>query len=304
MLKKQTGILQVQKLYLQMLFRCNFDCEHCFQGVKLQQDDHFTLPEAKSAISLFCREYGLKSVTLLGGEPFLHPNLSDVLSFCKELNLETVICTNGYRISKMLSKIASNLDHLRVSIDGLRQTHDEIRREGSFDAALETLAFARQLKIPTSVTTTITKKSVGQLYELARTVESYGVTGLKLHQLRLIGNAEKHPELLCEGRDLEILHNEIERVQEDLKISILLDDDLDPKKSLVTDEVEVDTYELERIEIQPDGAMYVSCKAVGNNSNAFWLKKDVGEIDYRPTLTDEVTTHSPQVRYARLENGR
>lgn len=299
MLQQKTGISQVQKLYLQMLFRCNFNCLHCFHGKKLQQADRFSAEEAERAIHMFVRDFGLKNVTLLGGEPFIHPDLERILRFCKQQGLETVVCTNGYRIEKVLGGVAPYLDHLRVSLEGVGQTNDSIRRPGSFKAALKTLQSARELGVPASVTMTVTSTNVSEVAELARIVEPLGVATIKLHQLRLVGNAKDHPELLCSGSALSVLADEIETVRRQTGISILLDDDLDNEK-LITAQNEIDAFELERIEIQPDGAMYVSCKAVGDDSNAFWLNKGSGGILYRPSESDELARGMPQVRYARI----
>ncbi|MGJ3560063.1 hypothetical protein ACR6C2_21535 [Streptomyces sp. INA 01156] len=54
-------------LYLQLLYRCNFTCLHCFHGERLQYADAFTAEEAVSLLTLMRDEYGTQAVTLLGG---------------------------------------------------------------------------------------------------------------------------------------------------------------------------------------------------------------------------------------------
>lgn len=300
MLTEKTGIKRIQKLYLQMLFHCNFNCLHCFQGEKLKRSDRFSVDEIKRVIMMFATQYGLKSVTLLGGEPFIHPGLESVLSFCKDSKLETEVCTNGYRIQPILRRVAPLLDHLRVSIDGLEQTHDTIRRKGSFAAALQTLRTAKSLGVFSSVTTTVTSINVGEIYQLAATVKAAGVSVMKLHQLRLVGNANQHPDLLCDDVLLQTLSSQVQRIHDELQMAILLDDDLDSGDCIISPDQQVETFELERIEVQPDGAMYVSCKAVGSDSNAFWYDKPSGEIVYQPTAHDEISRGAPQVQYVKV----
>ena len=159
-LHSYANIKHVDKLYLEILYRCNFDCGHCFQGANLQRPDLFTAPEAKRAIAHFHDNFELGSVTICGGEPFLHPDLGAILAFAKSRDLGTAVCTNGYRIGKILGRVAGVLDELRVSIDGFGETHDAIRRPGSFQACLDTLACANRLGISTSVTTTVTATNV------------------------------------------------------------------------------------------------------------------------------------------------
>ncbi|MEK7643225.1 MAG: radical SAM protein [Patescibacteria group bacterium] len=299
MLTEKTGIERVQKLYLQMLYSCNFNCSHCFHGTNLRRSERFSLSQARQVIQFFQDSYGLQSVTLLGGEPFIHPEFIDTLAFCRSLGLETVACTNGYRIEPILEKVVGLLDHLRVSVDGVGKTHDAVRRAGSYEAALNTIRFANRLGIRCSVTITIMSVNAGEVFSLAQQVSFLGVKQLKLHQLRLLGNAQDRPDLICSRIGLEELHTQITRIREELKLEILLDDDLGIENPSIYSDSEPETFELERVEIQPDGALYISCKAVGSKSNAFWFDKNSGQLQYHPAINDELAVQMPQVRYVR-----
>lgn len=86
-------------LHLQLLYRCNFECLHCFHGKRLQHADAFTTDEAINLLTLMRDQYGTESVTLLGGEPFVYKDLPRVVRYAKQqLGLRVEICTNGYRI--------------------------------------------------------------------------------------------------------------------------------------------------------------------------------------------------------------
>ncbi|CAM5729707.1 GTP 3',8-cyclase [Streptomyces antimycoticus] len=88
---------------LQLLYRCNFQCLHCFHGERLKHADAFTADEAVNLIRLMRNQYGTEAVTLLGGEPFLHKDLAQVVHYAKEeMGLQVEICTNGYRIERRL----------------------------------------------------------------------------------------------------------------------------------------------------------------------------------------------------------
>ncbi|MDQ0985970.1 molybdenum cofactor biosynthesis enzyme MoaA [Streptomyces sp. V2I9] len=107
MIEEVTGIKKIRMLYLQLLYRCNFTCLHCFHGKRLQYADAFTVDEAADLLTLMRDEYGTEAVTLLGGEPFVHRDLAQVVRHAKEeLGLRVEICTNGYRIERRLTEIA------------------------------------------------------------------------------------------------------------------------------------------------------------------------------------------------------
>ena len=63
-----------------------------------------------------------ESITLTGwGEPFLHPRIFDMISFCKERGHRVMITSNGlFSKQGILEKILdSELDELTFSIDGV-----------------------------------------------------------------------------------------------------------------------------------------------------------------------------------------
>ena len=76
MIGEVTGIRKIRMLYLQLLYRCNFECLHCFHGERLQHADAFTAEEAVNLIRLMRDQYGTEAVTLLGGEPFVYKDLA------------------------------------------------------------------------------------------------------------------------------------------------------------------------------------------------------------------------------------
>jgi len=299
MLSEVTGITRVCKLYLELLYRCNFSCLHCFHGEKLLRSDSFTIEEASSLIKHFADDYKLQNVTLLGGEPFLHRDFVAIAHVVKGHGLMLDVCTNGYRIGKKLAIAAPLIDHLRVSLEGMPEANDAVRKQGSFREATETLRMARELRIQSSVTMTINAHNVGDLLPLALYLQPLGVTQIKLHCLRPLGNAACHPELLVQDpAAYQRLHADVSEATRLTGIPILLDEDLTTNDGPVVGTRATD--ELDRIEVQPNGDLYISCKAVGSNANAFHFDKITGQIVYRPSSGDEISLQIPQVKYAAL----
>lgn len=300
MLKEVAGIEQIQKLYLQLLYRCNFNCQHCFHGERLRWNHTFSLNEVRCLLSMFCSEYGLVSVTLLGGEPFLYPHISEVITDAKERGLKVEICTNGYKIQAKLIQSAPAIDNLRVSLEGLEEVNDKIRRKGSFIAALESIRLARALDVYVSVTMTVNNLNIQQVMPLAHLLDDLGVRELKLHSLRIVGNVFQHEDLVLAGQESYAeLHRSIAAESEQLKIAVLFDEDLDPHCRFLAKSKTI-TSELERIELQPSGELYISCKAVGKDCSAFFYNRSSGQILYHPHQEDELKMSIPQVRYSRI----
>ncbi|MDT0421851.1 MULTISPECIES: radical SAM protein [Streptomyces] len=299
MIREVTGIETIRMLYLQLLYRCNFACLHCFHGERLQHADAFTVGEAAGLLTLMRDEYGTEAVTLLGGEPFVYRELPEVVRYAKEeLGLRVEICTNGYRVERRLARIASHLDVLRVSLEGVGATNDAIRRTGSFTSALDALRAARDLGVPTGATMTLTSRNIADVLPLAHTLADLGVQELKLHHMRPVGNAAAHPELLVSdvsayGR----LRAELAALRTPLEI--VVDEEISATGGPATCATTTRPRTVHRIEADPRGALTLSCNAVGNDAYAFWYEKSTGRITHRPSAKDELSQAVPDVVYAR-----
>lgn len=297
MLHEVAGISRVRMLYLQLLFRCNFNCRHCFHGELLKEPDQYTLAQAETLLRHFRQNYRLEAVTFLGGEPLLYPEIVEICQFAKDLGLQVEMCSNGHRgFRSTLTTLAPMLDKFRVSLDGLQATHDAIRQRGSFASAIEMINHAVSLGITTGATMTVTAHNLDQVVPLARLLSEHGVSELKLHALRLVGNAAANPDLaVVDTARYADLHQQFSTA--DLRIAVIYDSDLSPTPAGDACSNLVADGWLDRIESDPRGALTVSCKAVGRDVHAFRWDKTSADIVYEPRDTDEFHLGIPDVVY-------
>lgn len=294
-----TGVSRIRMLYVQLMYRCNFACQHCFHGELLKSPERYTPDQVGEMLRYFRRHYDLQAVTFLGGEPLLYPAITNVCRDAASHGIGVEICTNGhYGFRNRLRALMPYLSKLRVSVEGLEASHDHIRRPGSFRSAMQTISLARQLGIRVGATMTVTALSIEEVVPLAQHLEQLGVTELKLHCLRPVGNALRHPELVVgdEAR-YDRLHKELAAA--DLKIAIRYDADLSPHpaSSACVEPEGGHAEELERIEVDPRGALTMSCKAVGRHAHAFRWDTTAATIRYEPHDGDEIHQHIPDVVY-------
>lgn len=105
----------------------------------------------------------------MAGEPFLYPNLEDVIGFAKDIGYEYVyLTTNGASANKHRLKKAINagLDSIRFSINATdRTTYEEIHGSDDFQKVVENLDFLREyitknnVRLATSISCVVTKKT-------------------------------------------------------------------------------------------------------------------------------------------------
>lgn len=116
--------------------RCNMACAHCF--IERNADIRtLTTAECLSVVAQFSRA-GVGKVMITGGEPFLRPDLFDILQAIKlqDAGIIVDITTNGTLLDESAIERLHEcgIDELTTSLDGTREVHDAIRSApGNFD---------------------------------------------------------------------------------------------------------------------------------------------------------------------------
>jgi pyruvate-formate lyase-activating enzyme len=123
---------------------CNMRCEHCFIacGPTNHAFGFLSVDEIERRLEE-SMELGVRDYYFTGGEPFLHPDIVEILIRALSRGPTTVL-TNGTLLKPHhavpLAKAAAGSRfslEFRLSIDGFdRATHDALRGEGTFERAL------------------------------------------------------------------------------------------------------------------------------------------------------------------------
>lgn len=124
----------------------------------------------------------LRDINISGGEPFLRGDLALILAAIKSRIPKTrlVISTNGFQPGKFRRMLPDILKvdrkvAIRVSIDGLHGTHDEIRGiPNGFEKCEQTLAIARQAGVrDLGIGFTLLQRNVHELANVHRYAEQH-----------------------------------------------------------------------------------------------------------------------------------
>ena len=154
-------------------YACNSRCQMC----NIWQIKNPPLLSLKAVDNL---SPALKYINLTGGEPFLHPRIVDIVKTIKGNNphVQIIISTNGLAtelIRKTMAQIYK-IDKkigIRVSIDGLKETHNKIRGvDNMFDKAMGTVKALREIGIKNlGISFTIMENNASEIkdiYNLAK----------------------------------------------------------------------------------------------------------------------------------------
>ncbi|WP_116964676.1 radical SAM protein [Fastidiosibacter lacustris] len=100
---------------------CNLACHHCHAASGRRQHDELTSDEIKHVIADL-HQNGVIDLTIARGEPFLRPDLSDILEYADSCQgIYTTVVTNGTLLKReTVKKLSSNCRgiNFNISIDG------------------------------------------------------------------------------------------------------------------------------------------------------------------------------------------
>jgi hopanoid biosynthesis associated radical SAM protein HpnH len=142
-------------LMLEPLFRCNLACPGCgkIQHPTEILKQNLTPEQCFAAVE----ECGAPIVSIPGGEPLLHPQITEIVQGLVERKKFVYLCTNGILLEKSLDKFQpSPYLTFSVHLDGLREQHDKcVDRKGIFDIAVKAIRAAKAKGFRVTTNTTV-----------------------------------------------------------------------------------------------------------------------------------------------------
>ncbi|MCX8015927.1 MAG: radical SAM protein [Patescibacteria group bacterium] len=132
---------------LQINTTCNLRCKHCFQS---NYSRIMPFSRIKNILSLLYKN-NIFEINLVGGEPFLHPNIFEIIEMCcKKYNFAVNVITNGTLLtSKIINLLSKHRDKiaLLISLEGVKDTNDLIRGRGTFKKVERTIKKLKKKRI-------------------------------------------------------------------------------------------------------------------------------------------------------------
>jgi MoaA/NifB/PqqE/SkfB family radical SAM enzyme len=121
-----------RNVYLYITEACQLRCEHCYMGDRLERALKMPLLTIIQTLTTW-RRLGGSKVTILGGEPTLHPDYCAAIRAASQLGYEHVITTTNAQLPalrKFRQLEANDFAYVQVSLDGgSASSHDAIRAE-------------------------------------------------------------------------------------------------------------------------------------------------------------------------------
>lgn len=180
--------------------RCNLTCPTCYAGSSPSYGRHRTLDEVKRMLDVIVEnEKEPDVVQISGGEPTIHPEIFEILDYCKELSIKHLMLnTNGVRIAKdpeftrRLAKYVPDFE-IYLQFDSFKnEVLQKLRGGDLFDVRMEALKQLNDLNLSTTLVVTLQNglndDEIGDTIDFA--LEQRCVRGVTFQPTQIAGRLE------------------------------------------------------------------------------------------------------------------
>lgn len=200
---------------LEISSNCNLRCLYCYY-FENSAVDYSNLP-TEQWLQFFV-ELGSMAVTdvsLSGGEPFLRPDLTDLIDGIVQNKMRFGINSNGTLINDHIAEYIAEThrcNYVQVSIDGSSsEVHDSCRGEGSFVKAVRGIKTLQRHDVPVVVRVTLHHHNVHDIANIAAfLLDELGLSGFSINSAGYIGACRKNAdEVLLTRQDRQIAMDDL-----------------------------------------------------------------------------------------------
>jgi MoaA/NifB/PqqE/SkfB family radical SAM enzyme len=189
--------IHVHDLVLYINSSCNLRCAHCYVGnALLNSSRRYRGDDIAKFVGSF---ESLDRITILGGEPFLHPEINQIVESSISISIADRRITSN--LTSLFHFDAQRFRGSKLticgSIDGSHAAqHDAIRGTGTFDQTIRTIDTLTSLKYDLEITHTVTANNISEIWQTIDLCKKLGVRKLNLHRISEHGNAKDNCHLL------------------------------------------------------------------------------------------------------------
>lgn len=180
---------------------CNLSCKYCyaspFSGRKIDSTRLYEILEELIDLQVF-------GIVLAGGEPFMHPDIFEIIEYCINRNVQIGVLSNGSLLDKQsiqrLDKMVKNKRFiLQISLDSVDpETNDKARGRGA--RIIENIRELAKTDIRMQMATVVTKYNAASAHKV---IEEFYPSIKRYHFLNVQRTEKslKYPDLLLSSEE-------------------------------------------------------------------------------------------------------
>jgi radical SAM protein len=181
---------------------CDLACVHCRASAQSERHPQELNTEQGYRLLDEIRRFGEPLMVFTGGDPLKRPDLLDLARYSVKIGLRTNVTPSATPLltaAAIEGFQAAGVSRMAISLDGPdAPSHDDFRGiPGTFDRAMFALRHARDIGLDTQLQTTVTRRNMARLSEMAEIAKEVRTKMWSLFFLIVTGRAAEGDDLLA-----------------------------------------------------------------------------------------------------------
>lgn len=185
----------LKQLMWNVTYACNYHCPICFTSSGDARPQELSTAEARQMIRN-AHEAGVRDIIISGGEPFMRPDMLELLAFMATLGITARIASNGSLLTReFLRELREKTltKSFQVSLETLDPALYNMFHGTSgnaLDNVLESLRWIKEMGFHTTISVRVTPESIGGIPALLDRASAEGWATVTLHLPLHTGRAD------------------------------------------------------------------------------------------------------------------
>lgn len=131
---------KIHLVTIELTNKCNLECKHCYLKSN-NNGEHISIRTIKKIIKEL-KNIKPYMIGITGGEALLHPEYEKIIKLLSTLDSKLILQTNGLLLNnnQVMEKVNNlPIQLVQISLDGLKETNDEIRGKGVYENTFKIL---------------------------------------------------------------------------------------------------------------------------------------------------------------------
>jgi len=186
----------VSSIDLYLTSACNRRCTYCFLSESFFASRQYMSISTVKEILAWAARGSIEEITLLGGEPALHPDFALLVALISTSGFRVRTVTNGspsFRSAMSDRKTTDAIERVAVSLDApVQEAFDALRGRGSFRDALRTIELLAHQGKNFDINYTVVKSTLPYVGQMLRFAEEVGANRINMHWYSPVGRGRVH----------------------------------------------------------------------------------------------------------------
>ena len=182
--------------WIEITYKCNLNCPYCYADSTISKNTSLSLNKVMELLNDFVK-LGSRVVMISGGEPTTHPNIVEILEYCRKLGINPILVTNGSLITKRIAQVLKeNAISVQLSVDSVnRETYIRSRGADLLPMVLKNIDLLLGEGVEVQIACTLTKLSRIGIKDLVNYAISKNIQNVHIGELIPEGRSKQYPEI-------------------------------------------------------------------------------------------------------------